>query len=73
VCSSDLVLASVLAWPAAYIVMSGWLENYAYHAPLSLGVFVIASGLALVVVFVSVSYQTIRASRANPVEALRYE
>jgi putative ABC transport system permease protein len=67
------MLASLFAWPVAYFVMSGWLENYAYHAPLSLGVFVIASGLALIVVFVSVSYQTIRAARANPVEALRYE
>ena len=67
------MLASLLAWPVAYVVMSGWLENYAYHAPLSIGVFAIASGLAFVVVIVSVSYQTIRASRANPVEALRYE
>jgi putative ABC transport system permease protein len=67
------MLASLLAWPAAYVVMSGWLENYAYHAPLGFGVFVLASGLALVVVFVSVSYQTIRAARANPAEALRYE
>jgi ABC-type antimicrobial peptide transport system permease subunit len=67
------LLASLLAWPAAYFIMSGWLENYAYHAPLSLTVFLIASGLALVVVFLSVSYQTIRAARANPVESLRYE
>ena len=67
------MLASLFAWPVAYVVMSRWLESYAYHAPLSLGVFVLASGLALVVVFVSVSFQTIRATRANPVEALRYE
>jgi putative ABC transport system permease protein len=67
------ILASLFAWPAAYFVMSGWLSNYAYHAPLGIGVFVIASGLALVVVFLSVGFQTFQASRANPVEALRYE
>jgi putative ABC transport system permease protein len=53
--------------------MRGWLENYAYHASLGIGVFLSAAAFAFVVIFLTVSYQTLRALLANPVEALRYE
>jgi putative ABC transport system permease protein len=67
------LIANLIAWPVAYYVMSHWLQNYAYHAELDVGVFLIAAGLALTVVLGTVSYQALRASVANPVEALRYE
>jgi len=68
-----VLLANVIAWPAAYFVMKNWLQNYAYHTGLGLYIFVAAMAAALVVAVISVSFQAIRAAVANPVDSLRYE
>ena len=65
--------ANLIAWPVAYFIMSNWLQNYAYHTSLSASVFVLSALLAVTVVVLTVSYQSIRAALANPVESLRYE
>jgi len=66
-------IANLIAWPVAYGVMKEWLQNYAYHTSLTIGAFLTATALAIAVIVVTTSYQAIRASRANPVDALRYE
>jgi hypothetical protein len=66
-------IANLIAWPVAYFVMSGWLQNYAYRTSLNVAIFLAAAILAMVIVLVTVSYQAIKAALANPVEALRYE
>jgi len=71
---SRLVLvANLIAWPAAYFLMQRWLENFAYRIDLSLAVFVGSALLVLVVAFLTVGTVTARAARANPVRSLRYE
>ncbi len=66
-------IANLIAWPVAYFVMSGWLQNYAYRTSLNVAIFFAAAVLAIAIVLVTVSYQAIKAAVANPVEALRYE
>jgi predicted permease len=66
-------IANLIAWPAAYFMMSGWLQNYAYRTSLDVAIFIAAAVLAMVIVLLTVSYQAIKAALANPVEALRYE
>lgn len=66
-------IANLLAWPVAYFVMSGWLQNYAYRITLEASTFLVAAVLAMLVVLLTVSYQAIKAALANPVAALRYE
>jgi predicted permease len=68
-----VLLANIIAWPAAYFVMKNWLQNYAYHTGLGLYIFAAAMAAALVVAVISVSFQAIRAAVANPVDSLRYE
>ena len=68
-----VVLANVLAWPVAYKVMEAWLEGFAYPVTLGWPLFVAAGGAALLVALLTVSYQSIRASLANPTKSLRYE
>jgi putative ABC transport system permease protein len=68
-----VLLANVIAWPAAYYVGRKWLENFASRMPMPWGLFVLATVLALAVAQLTVSYQSIRAATANPVESLRYE
>jgi putative ABC transport system permease protein len=53
--------------------MNRWLENFAYRIELGLGTFVLAGVLALVIAFITVSFQAVKAATANPVDALKYE
>lgn len=66
-------VANLIAWPAAYYIMSVWLESYAYRTSLDIGLFLLAAVLAFSIVLVTISFQAVRAARANPVDALRYE
>ena len=68
-----VVLANIVAWPIAYYVLQKWLQNFAYRIDLHLWTFFISGILALLIALFTVSFQAIRAARANPVEALRYE
>jgi putative ABC transport system permease protein len=57
----------------AYWFMSSWLSEFAYHIEISPWVF-IASGIAAIsVAWITVSYQSIKAAAANPIESLRQE
>ena len=66
-------LAFVVAVPMAYFVMHRWLEGFAYRIEISWEIFLMAGLLALVIALLTVGYQSIKAARTNPVEALRYE
>jgi ABC-type antimicrobial peptide transport system permease subunit len=68
-----VLLANILAWPFAYFAMHKWLQGFAYQVEMSVLTFVIAGLLTLVTALLTVSYQAIKASMANPVEALRHE
>jgi putative ABC transport system permease protein len=68
-----VILANLIAWPLAYYFMHQWLQNYAYRVEIGWPVFLLSGALALVVALLTVSYQTVRAATANPVEALRHE
>jgi putative ABC transport system permease protein len=69
-----LVLISlVISSPIAWFAMSKWLENYAYRTGIGWWVFVVAGVTALLIAFVTISFQAIRAALANPVKSLRSE
>jgi putative ABC transport system permease protein len=66
-------ISNLVAWPVAYWVMTRWLSDFAYRVTLGPGLFLLAGGGAALLALATVSAQAIRASTANPVEALRYE
>ena len=68
-----VALASLLAYPIAYYTMNDWLQNFAYRINLSPIYFITSTGAALVITLITIAYQALKAARANPVEALRYE
>jgi len=68
-----VILANVIAWPLAYFVMTKWLENFAFRTEIELWIFLLAGAIALFIAIFVVSYQSIRAATANPVDSLRYE
>ncbi|MBX2898493.1 MAG: ABC transporter permease [Cyclobacteriaceae bacterium] len=69
-----ILIAFALAVPIAWYVMeSWWLQNFAYRIGISVWVFLAAGGAALIIAWITVSYQSIRAAAKNPISALRSE
>ena len=68
-----VAIAFVLACPVAWYLMNKWLENFAYKTGLSWWIFALAGLLALGIALLTVSWQSWRAAKRNPVEALQYE
>ncbi|MCP4728308.1 MAG: FtsX-like permease family protein [bacterium] len=65
--------ANLIAWPAAYVIMSQLLNNYAYRTDIAIWIFALSGISVLLVAFITVSFQTIKAAITNPVRSLRYE
>lgn len=69
-----LVLAAfIIATPVSWLLMSKWLQSFAYRISISWWMFAVAGISTLVVVFVTIGYQTVKAAIANPVKSLRTE
>ena len=68
-----VAIASLISVPITIYIMSKWLNNFAYKVTISWMVFLISFIAALVVVLFTVYFHAYKASRLNPVKALRYE
>ena len=68
-----LVWASLIALPISGISLSGWLQNYAYHIPLSWWMFIIPVFITLLLTLAVISGEVIKAALVNPVKNLRAE
>lgn len=68
-----VLIAAIVATPVAWYMMNKWLGSFAYRAPISWWIFIVAGVLALLVAMLAISIQTIRAAIANPVKSLRTE
>ncbi|MEO9801688.1 MAG: FtsX-like permease family protein [Reichenbachiella sp.] len=71
---SILIMVSFgIAAPITYMLLSQWLENFAFRVDLNLAMFGIAGLSALIIALITISYHIIKAARINPIESLRYE
>ena len=68
-----LMISIALAVPAAWWIMSGWLEDFAYRIPLSWWIFAVPSLAVVFIALATVSLHTVKAARTNPATSLRYE
>jgi len=68
-----VILAFVIALPISLFAATEWLNGFPYRTNLNAWMFVITALAAILVAFVTVSFQTVRAAGANPVESLRNE
>jgi putative ABC transport system permease protein len=69
----SVFFANIFAWPVAYFVAHKWLENFAYRVNLGMWVFILSGLASLAIALLTISYQTVKAATANPVDSLRYE
>jgi putative ABC transport system permease protein len=68
-----IFLSGLVAGPAAYYASGRWLRGFAYHINPGFGLYLITLLATLLVAFLAVGFQSVRAARANPVDSLRYE
>ena len=68
-----VIIASVVAFPIAWLALNKWLQDFAYRISIEWWVFIIASCIALLIALITVSFQAIKAAIANPVKSLRTE
>lgn len=68
-----VLVANIIAWPLAYYFMNSWLQDFAYRIQITLWPFLLSGFVAFSLAVLTVSYQSIKAALANPVESLKYE
>jgi putative ABC transport system permease protein len=68
-----LLIAFVIATPLAWISVSKWLNGYAFRINIQWIFFVLPFLMILLIAFVTVSFQSVKAALANPVKSLRTE
>ncbi|MCD8268415.1 MAG: FtsX-like permease family protein [Parabacteroides sp.] len=66
-------IAFIIAIPVTWLLLNRWLENFAYHTDMSIGIY-LASGLFVVLItLLTVSWHSYKAASGNPVKVLRNE
>jgi ABC-type antimicrobial peptide transport system permease subunit len=68
-----VLLANIIAWPAAWYLLNRWLQSFLYRTHIRFDIFIVAGTLTFFIALVTISYQSIKAATANPVDSLRYE
>ncbi len=68
-----VTISTAIAIPVAFYIGNSWLQNYYYRINLGVFDFVIGFGIAIVIALATISYRTIKAATANPVDSLLYE
>jgi ABC-type antimicrobial peptide transport system permease subunit len=68
-----VLLANIIAWPVAWFSLNRWLQSFLYRTHINLNIFIIAGAITLIIALFTISYHSIKAATANPVDSLRYE
>ncbi|UCE21066.1 MAG: FtsX-like permease family protein, partial [Candidatus Aminicenantes bacterium] len=68
-----VIVANIVAWPLAYYGMHKWLQSFVFRTRIGWEIFLLSATVALIISTFTISFQSIKAARANPVDSLRYE
>ena len=68
-----VLISAVVASPAAWYFLQGWLQKYTYRITIGPGVFLVAAAMALLITVITISFQAIKGALANPTRSLRSE
>ncbi|MCP4724371.1 MAG: FtsX-like permease family protein, partial [bacterium] len=68
-----VLISNIIAWPLANFFMSRWLEQFAYRIDMSIITYFTAGGAALLIAFITVSFQSVKAAMTNPTVSLRHQ
>lgn len=68
-----ILISIIISYPVSFYLTNNWLNNFAYRINIEPAVFIFSAIITLFITLITVSYQTIKAAIANPVESLKYE
>jgi putative ABC transport system permease protein len=68
-----ILISNVISWPLIYIAMDNWLQGFEYRTNINLFMFLLSTVLIVVIALATVSFQTVKSTRQNPVDSLKYE
>jgi putative ABC transport system permease protein len=68
-----VLIAIIISSPLAWYAMDTWLHDFAFRISIQWWVFALAGGMAALIAFLTVSYQSVKAALSNPVKSLRSE
>lgn len=68
-----VLIAIIISSPITYYIMNIWLQDYAYRVHINIATFFLSSGIAMILMLLSISYQVIKAAQTDPAKTLRYE
>lgn len=68
-----ILISAVIASPIAWYSMNSWLQDFAYRINIHWWVFVMSGAIAVLIAFITISFQSVKAALANPVKSLKSE
>jgi len=68
-----VLIAACVGCPVGWILMTKWLENYAYHVEVGYVTLIVASFICLAISLITISYHSVKVAASDPVKSLRYE
>ncbi|MGF1925074.1 MAG: ABC transporter permease [Bacteroidia bacterium] len=68
-----VAMANVIAFPLAYVIINQWLSTFEYRVAISFLPFALAIVISVLIAVLTVSIQSVKVAKANPVDALKYE
>jgi hypothetical protein len=68
-----IAVSNIIAWPLAYLIIKELMASYVYRTEISIVLYIATGFITLLLTFLTISVQTIKATRANPVDTLKYE
>jgi len=68
-----IIVSNLIAWPVSWYFIEKWLTQFAFRISFPWYVFIIAFLISVLLTMFTISFQTIKAIRINPVESLKYE
>ena len=71
--SKWVIISNIVAWPLSYLAMKNWLQNFTYRIDFPFWTFIISLLLSITIAVITVSWQSIKASRMNPAASIRVE
>jgi len=66
-----VVISNIIAWPVAWYVMNGWLENFAFHTGMSVSYFLTAGIVTFLIASITVGFHSVKAAQTNPVASMK--
>ena len=68
-----IIVANLIAWPAAWYFMSKWLEGFAYKTNMNPFIFVTAGIVSVLIAMLTISLKTWKTANTNPADIIKYE